>query len=181
MPQIDPEALARHLDRLYRAAWALCGSREEAEDLVQETYVRVLSRPRSIRNDSALPYLLAALRNTFLDSRRHAALRPQSVAEIGELELADPRAQDEPAAALKARELFAAIAALPVDFRLALIAVDVAGLSHQEAATLLSTREATIATRLFRARARVARALDGEDAVREATSADRRLIEERQR
>jgi hypothetical protein len=38
---LDPAQLGDHLDRLYRAAWALCGSREDAEDLVQETYARV--------------------------------------------------------------------------------------------------------------------------------------------
>ncbi len=39
--QLDPARLGDHLDRLYRAAWALAGSREDAEDLVQETYARV--------------------------------------------------------------------------------------------------------------------------------------------
>jgi DNA-directed RNA polymerase specialized sigma24 family protein len=43
---LDPARLGDHIDRLYRAAWALCGSREDAEDLVQETYARVLARPR---------------------------------------------------------------------------------------------------------------------------------------
>ena len=43
-PDLLPEVLGDHLDRLYRAAWALCGSREDAEDLVQETYARVLSK-----------------------------------------------------------------------------------------------------------------------------------------
>ena len=55
--------------------------------------------------------------------------------------------------------MFAAIADLPQDFRLALVAVDVAGLSYREAADLLGTREATIASRLFRAREQVARTL----------------------
>jgi Sigma-70 region 2 len=51
---LDPAALGDHLDRLYRAAWALCGSREDAEDLVQETYARVLARPRLLRNEDDL-------------------------------------------------------------------------------------------------------------------------------
>jgi RNA polymerase sigma-70 factor, ECF subfamily len=51
---LDPARLGDHLDRLYRAAWALCGSREDAEDLVQETYARVLSRPRLLRNEDDL-------------------------------------------------------------------------------------------------------------------------------
>src|SRR5436189_4326332 len=55
--QLDPTRLGDHLDRLYRAAWALCGSREDAEDLVQETYARVLSRPRLLRREDDLGYL----------------------------------------------------------------------------------------------------------------------------
>jgi hypothetical protein len=52
--QLDPEGLGDHVDRLYRAAWSLCGSREEAEDLVQDTYARVLARPRFLRNEDDL-------------------------------------------------------------------------------------------------------------------------------
>ena len=51
---LDPGSLGDHVDRLFRAAWAMSGSREEAEDLVQETYLRVLSRPRIVRNDDDL-------------------------------------------------------------------------------------------------------------------------------
>ena len=43
---LDPDSLGDHVDRLYRAAWGLCGSREDAEDLVQETYAKVLAKPR---------------------------------------------------------------------------------------------------------------------------------------
>ena len=77
---LDPARLGDHLDRLYRAAWALCGSREDAEDLVQETYARVLAGPRLLRNEDDLGYLLRALRNTFLnraeDREPSAAARP---------------------------------------------------------------------------------------------------------
>ena len=53
---LDPARLGDHLDRLYRAAWALCGSREDAEDLVQETYAHLLARPRLLRNEDDLGY-----------------------------------------------------------------------------------------------------------------------------
>ena len=72
---LDPAQLGDHLDRLYRAAWALAGSREDAEDLVQETYARVLSRPRLLRNEDDLGYLLRALRNTFLTKKRTESRR----------------------------------------------------------------------------------------------------------
>ena len=45
---LDPQTLGDHLDRLFRAAWALSGSREDAEDLVQDTYERVLRRPQVV-------------------------------------------------------------------------------------------------------------------------------------
>jgi hypothetical protein len=49
--ELAADELGDHMDRLYRAAWALCGSREDAEDLVQDTYTRVLARPRFLRRD----------------------------------------------------------------------------------------------------------------------------------
>lgn len=148
----------RHVDRLHRAAWALCGSPEEAEDLVQETCARVLAKPRRLQGDE-LAYLMQALRNTFLTSRRTASRRPRSEVALQDIELEDVRPDGRPEAALEAREVFAAIAALPEEFRLALVAVDVAGLSYAEAARVLDTGEKTIATRLFRARERLAQAL----------------------
>jgi RNA polymerase sigma-70 factor (ECF subfamily) len=57
---------------------------------------------------------------------------------------------------IETKELFAAIAGLPDDFRDALVAVDIAGLSYAEAARALRVREATITTRLHRARQRIA-------------------------
>src|SRR3982751_35444 len=84
---LDPESLGDHVDRLYRAAWGLCGSREEAEDLVQETYARVLSRPRLIRRDDDFGYLLRALRNTFLNQRRSESRRVRPAPLPDELDL----------------------------------------------------------------------------------------------
>ena len=152
MPRLDPEVIGKHIDRLYRAAWALTGSREDAEDLVQETYVRVLARPRLLRGDDELAYLMQVLRNTFLTSRRTAARRPRVADTLEDYEAPDPGSGMRPEAAMEAREVFEAIAELPEAFRLALVAVDIAGLSYREAARLLDTREATITTRLYRAR-----------------------------
>ena len=61
---------------------------------------------------------------------------------------------------MEAAALYAAIAELPDDFRDALVAVDVAGLSYREAARALHVREATLTTRLHRARKRLADALE---------------------
>lgn len=158
---LDSARLGDHLDRLYRAAWALTGSREDAEDLVQETYARVLARPRLLRNEDDLGYLLRSLRNTFLNQKRTERRRPRTDPLPDELDLiADPWAR-EPSAALEASELYAAIAALPEAYRDVLVAVDITGLSYKEAARALRTREGTIMSRLYRARQQVVRRLEG--------------------
>jgi RNA polymerase sigma-70 factor, ECF subfamily len=158
---LDPARLGDHLDRLYRAAWALCGSREEAEDLVQETYARVLARPRLLRHEDDLGYLLRALRNTFLNQKRTETrrLRPDPLPDQLDV-VADPRSP-QPQAALEAGELYAAIAALPGDFRDVLVAVDITGLSYKETAHALRIREGTVMSRLYRARQQVVLRIEG--------------------
>ncbi len=172
MKRLDPEVLGAHLGPLMRTASSLCDSRESAEDLVQETVARILSRPRFLRGGNELAYLTRALRNTFLTSRRTAARRPRSVATLEELGPADRRAATLPEEAVISRQVFPAIARLPDSFRLALVAVDIAGLSYGEAARVLGAPEATITTRLYRARQRVARELDPErSALRDRSAA----------
>ena len=159
-PDLLPEVLADHLDRLYRAAWAMCGSREDAEDLVQETFARVLAKRRTIASDEdALPYLLRVLRNTFVSSLRTRSRRPRTAPiEDAEARLAAPDA-GSPTAVLAAREVFAAIAALPADQRDVVAAVDVAGLTYAEAAETLGVPTGTVMSRLHRGRSRVAAAV----------------------
>jgi RNA polymerase sigma-70 factor (ECF subfamily) len=157
---LDPESLGDHIDRLFRAAWALTGSRADAEDLVQETFARVLAKPRRIRNEDDLGYLLQVLRNTFISSRRAAARRPVPGTKDEAFEPVDTRTGTRPEQAAEAREVFAVIAELPDVFRDALVAIDVVGLSYGEAAELLGAKEATITSRLFRARAQVARGME---------------------
>ena len=72
------------------------------------------------------------------------------------------RSRDDPAEAVQNRQVYAAIRELPEEFRDALVAVDVAGLSYGEAARMLGVPEGTLTSRLFRARDRVAARLGGE-------------------
>jgi RNA polymerase sigma-70 factor (ECF subfamily) len=156
---LDPTVLPDHIDVLCRVAWALCGSRDEAEDLVQETFARVLRRPRLLRSDDDLGYLLRALRNTHVSRHRAAMRRPRTVPLLE----TDSNDQAEVAGSFDARELMAAIAATPKPYRDAVVAVDVVGLSYRQAARRLRTREATVTSRLYRGRQHIARAL-GEQA-----------------
>jgi RNA polymerase sigma-70 factor (ECF subfamily) len=155
---LDPARLPDHIDAMYRAACALCGSRHDAEDLVQETFARVLKRPRFVRRHHELGYLLRALRNTYYTRHRAAARRPTTVA------LTEDAARAAPESSSRADEIMEAIATAPAAFRDAVIAVDVVGMSYKEASRALLAREATIATRLHRGRLHVARVLsDGNE------------------
>ena len=158
---LDSGRLGDHLDRLYRAAWALSGSREDAEDLVQETYASVLARPRLLRNEDDLGYLMRALRNTFLNQKRSQSRRLRPAPLPDELDLVPDVQARRPEAALEAAEVFAAVAALPGDFRDVLVAVDIVGLSYKEAARALRIREGTVMSRLYRAREQVVRMVGG--------------------
>ncbi|HEX4759553.1 MAG TPA: RNA polymerase sigma factor [Thermoleophilaceae bacterium] len=159
MRELDPDRLGDHLDRLYRAAWALTGSREDAEDLVQDTFAKILTRPRFLRGEDDLWYLMRTLRNVFLSQRRTLAAKSTSVALDEEVDPVEAPAALRPDQAAQNREVYPAIAALPDGLREALVAIDVVGLSYEEAAKALKVRQGTITSRLFRARQRVAQAL----------------------
>src|SRR5436309_12125196 len=130
--RLDPDRVVEHLPRLYRAARAWTRSREEAEDLVQETCARVLARPRLLRGEDELGYLLRALRNTLISQRRAESRRPVTT-ELVQESAVGTRASDNPSEATEMHQVHAAIAELPEEFREALITVDVAGLSYPEA------------------------------------------------
>jgi RNA polymerase sigma-70 factor, ECF subfamily len=169
--RLDPDRIGRHVDRLYRAAWAMCGNPHDAEDLVQEACTRVLSRPRWLRHDDELGYLLRALRNTYISRLRRDGRRPAEVAlEDQGGEPASGRSTLEPEAALEVNQLFAAIAELPEPSREVIVAIDVMGLSYGDAAKALEIKEATVTTRLHRARRRVADSLSETGPARRAAS-----------
>ena len=141
----------------------MCVSREEAEDLVQETFARVLRKPRWLHSEDDVGYLLRVLRNTFVSGRRSAARRPQASTPLDDVTWKVESPAPLPEARLEYAELYEAIRLLPPDFRDALVAVDVIGLSYGEASRALSVREATVTTRLHRARQRLVDMLDSRD------------------
>jgi RNA polymerase sigma-70 factor (ECF subfamily) len=157
---LDPQTLGEHLDRLFRAAWALSGSREDAEDLVQETYERVLRRPRLLRREDDLAYLYRALRHTYFNALRTASRRPQVAAQLDDLQAASSRSDVQPEEAAETNQVLEAVAALPQPMREVLVAVDLVGLSYSEAGKALGVPENTIPSRLARARLKVAEALE---------------------
>lgn len=132
-----PEA-ADHLTRLYRLARGLCGSRALAEEVTYEAYARVLAKRRGSRTPVEFAVLVRALFDVLDDERRGAGVD----APIG-----------------RAGKVYAAVADLSADLRDAVALVDVAGMSHADAARVLRVPHVTVMTRLHRARACVAGAL----------------------
>ena len=156
--ELDPAQLGDHLDRLYRAALGMCGSHTDAEDLVQETFVAVLRRPRMLRSGDDIGYLLRVLRNTFYSRYRAESRRPRA-SDLDNHDELPERPGAAPEAMAASREVLAAVAALPEPYREAVAAVDLAGFTYREAALALETPEGTIMSRLHRGRAQVADAL----------------------
>lgn len=156
--RLDPDSLGSHIARLYRAAYGLTGSAQDAEDLVQDTFERVLRRPRFLRRDEDLVYLLRVLRNTWISSARSKRQLRTTPAgeEIEQLEApTDPIAQS-----IEGAVVYEALQDLTQPLREALVAVDVLGLSYREAARALGTREGTIMSRLHRGRGQIAARLE---------------------
>jgi RNA polymerase sigma-70 factor (ECF subfamily) len=123
-----------HIDRFYRAARGLCGSREEAEDLVPETLARVLRKPRVLRSDDDLGYLrgCCATRSSASVGRPRGCRRRRRCPTISDL--VEDKAAIRPDARIESTQLYAVISALPEDFRDPPVAIDVVGLSYREAA-----------------------------------------------
>jgi RNA polymerase sigma-70 factor, ECF subfamily len=142
----------------------MTGSRQIAEDIVQETYVKVLSRPRLLRKDDDLGYLIKALRNTWYNHLRTERGRRAATAPGGKSpeELGVPASRGDPEASLEAASVLDAVSQLPVQYREVVTAVDVAGLSYAEAARALGVRQGTVMSRLYRGREQVALALNPE-------------------
>jgi RNA polymerase sigma-70 factor, ECF subfamily len=155
--RLDPDALGTYVERLYRAAYGLCGSRQDAEDLVQDTYERVLRRPRFVRRDDDLAYLLRVLRNTWVSS--HRSRRAVTVVPAGD-EIEEVAGTHDPIAQrMEGAAVFEALRELTDPLREALVAVDVVGLSYRDAARALGTKEGTIMSRLHRGRGQIAERL----------------------
>src|SRR3712207_6542437 len=95
----------------------MCGDPHDAEDLVQETYARVLARPRFLSHDDDVRYLLRVLRNTFVSHLRRSGRRPVVVPLDDVPDAVDAFDPRRPEVAFEVGELFAAIAALAPEAR----------------------------------------------------------------
>lgn len=147
----------RHAPAVLRFAWGLCGDRSRAEDLVSETFVRLLTRVPRIRTGTALAYLLAIARNAFLDgarSGRREVPLPDDLRAPGR----DPADRMDDATRLRA--VMEALRALPEGERAALLLRVDHGLPYEEIAAVLGISLTAAKVRVHRARKRLATAHD---------------------
>lgn len=161
----DIEArIAGLIPRLHRFAWALTGSRAEADDLTQATLERALAHRGGFTAETPLEaWAIRVAKNLWLDQLRRKKVRDVAVdpAMLGGGETEGPERR------LQAREALAALQALPEGQREVAALVLVEGYSYQEAATALRTPIGTVMSRLARARRALADLLLGPDGVGE--------------
>ena len=158
------QASMEHIDSLYGYAMTLTRNATEAEDLVQETYVRAASAANQPGADSNLKgWLFVVMRNAWLNQLRHKNSGPRFV----ELELGEPAAvevQDNPHVVylrkLERQQVREAIERLPHAYREIVVLRDIEGFTYQEIATVLDCPAGTVMSRLGRARGRLRKMLE---------------------
>ena len=169
MSEVEPESFEGLalplLDSLYRYARWLTKDRSEAEDLVQEAYLKGLRGFESFTAGSNIrAWMFRILRNTFLTSRTGLrAIPPVSLDEKPEIadEIADPATPESNfLQRANADALRRAIENLPPEFREVLLLCDVEGMRYKEIADALSIPIGTVTSRLLRARQRVRKAFE---------------------
>ncbi len=155
--------------RIYRLAVRMLGDPDEADDVVQETYIRAWGRLDELRDPgAAMGWLARVARNAAHDRLRWwKRRRRESFDEAGAplarmVAMADsaPLADEALAAAQTGAAVARAVAALPDKHRVVLLLREADGLSYEEIAESLGVAVGTVESRLHRARAALARKLE---------------------
>lgn len=171
-----------HLDAAFRLARVLTGSQPNAEDLVQESFLRAYVGFRSYqRGSNARAWLLTILRHTFLNDMRRQKGRPALVSldrdsddERGPLQVPDtqtPGPEEQTLRALDRALVLNKLSELPETYRTTLALVDLEGLRYAEAANVLGCPIGTVMSRLHRGRDMLAQQLRAEVALGEGEPA----------
>jgi RNA polymerase sigma-70 factor (ECF subfamily) len=156
------EIVRTHADRVYRLAYRLSGNRSDAEDLTQETFVRVFRSLADYTPGTFEGWLHRITTNLFLDMvRRRQKIRFDALAEDASERLASE--EPGPERAFEQNnidpEIQRALDALPADFRAAVVLCDLEGLTYEEIAMTLGIKVGTVRSRIHRGRVLLREAL----------------------
>lgn len=154
MPSWD-ELVRQHADRVYRLAYRLSGNQQDAEDLTQETFIRVFRSVQNYQPGTFEGWLHRITTNLFLDMvRRRGRIRMEALPEDYDRVPADepnPPEQIFHDSRLGA-DLQAALDSLAPEFRAAVVLCDIEGLSYEEIGATLGVKLGTVRSRIHRGR-----------------------------
>lgn len=169
---LQEEALT-HIDALYRTAVRMSGNPVDAEDLVQETYLRAFRSLNQFRLGTNLrAWLFKILTNAFINDYRKRSRRPRNTSldnvedyylyshliDSG-IQPSSAGPEDEVLANITDEAVIRALDALPDEFRQVVLLADVEGFAYREIAEIMSIPVGTVMSRLHRARRRLQRSL----------------------
>ena len=156
------ELVEEHADSVYRLAFRLSGNQQDAEDLTQETFMRVFRNLKSYKPGTFEGWLHRITTNLFLDMARHRAkirmealpedyervpgteMTPEQVYNVANLDPALQEALDE----------------LSPEFRVPVVLCDVVGMSHEEIGKTLGVKMGTVRSRIHRGRSQLRDSLE---------------------
>lgn len=149
-----------HLDGAYNLARLLLRNAEDAEDVVQESYVRALRAFSTFRGGESRPWFLTIVRNTSFTWLRDNRSRADRAEYHEELHVSGgPTPEAESLGQERARCVQRCVQQLPSDFREAIILREIEELSYKEIAEITGVPRGTVMSRLSRARVRLAECL----------------------
>jgi RNA polymerase sigma-70 factor, ECF subfamily len=153
MPPWD-ELVRQHADRVYRLAYRLSGNQHDAEDLTQETFIRVFRSVQNYQPGTFEGWLHRITTNLFLDMvRRRSRIRMEALPEDYDRVPADaPNPEQIYHDSRLGPDLQAALDSLPPEFRAAVVLCDIEGLSYEEIGATLGVKLGTVRSRIHRGR-----------------------------
>ena len=171
-PPTWDEVVREHADRVYRLAYRLTGNAHDAEDLTQETFIRVFRSLANYKPGTFEGWLHRITTNLFLDmARRRSRLRMEGLPDdtdriVGD----DPSPEQVYTDTHLDPDLQAALDELPPEFRAAVVLCDVEGLSYEEIGATLGVKLGTVRSRIHRGRAALRSSLERRRKVQEGSA-----------
>lgn len=151
------ELVAEHADSVYRLAFRLSGNQHDAEDLTQETFMRVFRSIKSYQPGTFEGWLHRITTNLFLDMVRHRSkIRMEALPEdYDRVPGTDLTPEQAYSVSNLDPVLQAALDTLSPEFRVAVVLCDVLGLSYDEIADTLGVKLGTVRSRIHRGRSQI--------------------------